>query len=202
MTARTVISPSVSAPSCSQCATRMLLVRISPDRPGYERRTYECPWCPREMTEVFRVNELAAGLFRAVKLKSSKIFSREGRRKGGLRSPTIRALPPPRSPSDPRLGRANPVAGCSCPKESERPPPLQNADHITDPGNIAVNVWERNYKLVRPSPSPGRHSYGAPLAMCRRRGHSCLALAKPRCRGLRPDGPSRWPMNHQTVPLP
>jgi hypothetical protein len=62
MTARTVISPSVSAPSCSQCATRMLLVRISPDRPGYERRTYECPWCPREMTEVFCVNELAARL--------------------------------------------------------------------------------------------------------------------------------------------
>jgi hypothetical protein len=140
--------------------------------------------------------------FRAVTRKSSKIFSREARRKGGLRSPTIRRLPPPRSPSDPRLGRANPFAGCSCPKESERPPPLQNADHITDPGNIAVNVWKRNYKLVRPSPSPGRHSYGAPLAMCRRRSHSCLALAKPRCRGLRRDGPSRWPMNHQTVPLP
>jgi hypothetical protein len=44
-------------PSCSQCGTQMLLVKIIPDRPGYEQRTYKCSWCPQEMTEVCCVNE-------------------------------------------------------------------------------------------------------------------------------------------------
>jgi hypothetical protein len=38
----------------------MLLVRISPDRLGYEQRIYGFRWCPHEMTEVSCVNELAA----------------------------------------------------------------------------------------------------------------------------------------------
>jgi hypothetical protein len=62
MTARMAISPSVSAPCCSQCAMRLLLVRISPDKLGYERRVYKCPWCPHETTEVCCVNELATRL--------------------------------------------------------------------------------------------------------------------------------------------
>jgi hypothetical protein len=36
--------PVLVRPSCPQCGTQMLLVRILPDRPGYEQRTYECPW--------------------------------------------------------------------------------------------------------------------------------------------------------------
>ena len=49
MTVRAKISP-----SCSQCGTQMLLVRIFADTPGYERRTYECSWCPHERTEIVR----------------------------------------------------------------------------------------------------------------------------------------------------
>jgi hypothetical protein len=30
----------------------MLLVLIFPDRPGYDRRTYECPRCEHEVTEI------------------------------------------------------------------------------------------------------------------------------------------------------
>jgi len=47
MTARMEVSP-----SCSQCGTQMLLVRIFPDTSGYERRSYVCPWCPHDMTEI------------------------------------------------------------------------------------------------------------------------------------------------------
>ena len=43
--------------SCSQCGTQMLLVKIIPDRPGYEQRTYKCSWCPHQMAEVCCVNE-------------------------------------------------------------------------------------------------------------------------------------------------
>ena len=39
--------------ACPECGAQMLLVRILPDRPGYEKRTYACPWCPQqEVTEV------------------------------------------------------------------------------------------------------------------------------------------------------
>jgi predicted RNA-binding Zn-ribbon protein involved in translation (DUF1610 family) len=39
--------------ACPECGTQMLLVRILPARPGYEKRTYACPWCPQqEVTEV------------------------------------------------------------------------------------------------------------------------------------------------------
>ncbi len=46
-------SPAVIAcPSCPKCGTRMMLVRIFADRPGYDERTYECPRCEHEITEV------------------------------------------------------------------------------------------------------------------------------------------------------
>jgi hypothetical protein len=62
MTAQSKISFSMSAPSCSQCSMQMLLVKIIPDRPGYEQRMYKCPWCPNQITEVCCVNEHAARL--------------------------------------------------------------------------------------------------------------------------------------------
>jgi hypothetical protein len=46
-----------TSPACSECGAQMLLVKIFPDRPGYEQRTYACPWCPHQMTEVCCVNE-------------------------------------------------------------------------------------------------------------------------------------------------
>jgi hypothetical protein len=33
----------------------MLLVHIFPDRPGHDQRTYECPRCEHEVTEIFQL---------------------------------------------------------------------------------------------------------------------------------------------------
>jgi|SRR6516165_6309750 len=53
MASQTEIPPPVlGLPSCPQCGTRMLLIRILPERRGYESRTYECPRCEYEITEV------------------------------------------------------------------------------------------------------------------------------------------------------
>jgi transposase len=41
-------------PNCSRCGTRMSLARIFPDKPGYDQRTYECPHCEHEVTEIVR----------------------------------------------------------------------------------------------------------------------------------------------------
>lgn len=45
-------------PICPQCATRMSLVRIFPDQPGYEQRTYECPRCEHEITEIVQFQKV------------------------------------------------------------------------------------------------------------------------------------------------
>jgi len=42
----------ISCPSCPKCGTRMLLIRIFPDRPGYDQRTYECPRCEHAINAV------------------------------------------------------------------------------------------------------------------------------------------------------
>jgi DNA-directed RNA polymerase subunit RPC12/RpoP len=42
----------VVRPNCTTCGTRMALVRIFPDKPGYDQRTYECPRCEHEITEI------------------------------------------------------------------------------------------------------------------------------------------------------
>ena len=39
-------------PICKKCATRMMLARIEPDHPGYERHTFECPACDYSETTV------------------------------------------------------------------------------------------------------------------------------------------------------
>jgi DNA-directed RNA polymerase subunit RPC12/RpoP len=43
----------IACPSCPKCGTRMLLVHIFPDRPEHDQRTYECPRCEHEVTEIF-----------------------------------------------------------------------------------------------------------------------------------------------------
>jgi hypothetical protein len=42
-------------PNCNTCGTRMALVRIFPDKPGYDQRTYECPRCEDEITEIVEI---------------------------------------------------------------------------------------------------------------------------------------------------
>jgi uncharacterized paraquat-inducible protein A len=44
-------------PTCPTCDTCMSLVRIFPDKPGYDQRTYECPRCEHEVTEVVQVKK-------------------------------------------------------------------------------------------------------------------------------------------------
>ena len=50
----------IACPNCPKCGTRMLLIHIFPDRPGHDERTYECPRCEHEVTEIFQL-ERAAG---------------------------------------------------------------------------------------------------------------------------------------------
>jgi hypothetical protein len=45
----------IACPSCPKCGTRMSLVCIFPDRPGHDQRTYECPSCEHEVTEIFQL---------------------------------------------------------------------------------------------------------------------------------------------------
>jgi DNA-directed RNA polymerase subunit RPC12/RpoP len=49
----------IACPSCPKCGTRMLLVRIFPDSPGHDQRTYECPRCEHEVTEIFQLERRA-----------------------------------------------------------------------------------------------------------------------------------------------
>jgi DNA-directed RNA polymerase subunit RPC12/RpoP len=41
-------------PACPTCGSRMLLVRIFPDKPGQDQYTYECPRCADEITEIIQ----------------------------------------------------------------------------------------------------------------------------------------------------
>ena len=39
-------------PACPTCGSRMLLVRIFPDKPGHDQHTYECSRCADEIAEI------------------------------------------------------------------------------------------------------------------------------------------------------
>jgi hypothetical protein len=45
---------SIQRPECPACAALMWLARIEPDEPGHDRRTFECPRCQDELTEVVK----------------------------------------------------------------------------------------------------------------------------------------------------
>ena len=45
----------IACPSCPKCGTRMVLISIFPDRPRRDQRTYECPRCEHEVTEIFQL---------------------------------------------------------------------------------------------------------------------------------------------------
>jgi hypothetical protein len=44
----------VVGPQCPACGTLMWLARIEPDEPDHDRRTFECPRCQDELTEVVK----------------------------------------------------------------------------------------------------------------------------------------------------
>jgi hypothetical protein len=41
-------------PTCKKCGAKMWLVRIEPDAPGHDRRSFECPQCENAVTEVVK----------------------------------------------------------------------------------------------------------------------------------------------------
>jgi hypothetical protein len=41
-------------PPCPRCATKMLLSRLEPDTPNHDKRTFECPACRNEHSEVVK----------------------------------------------------------------------------------------------------------------------------------------------------
>jgi transposase-like protein len=45
----------IARPPCPRCDNRMSLVRIFPDKPGYDQRTFECPRCEHEITEIVQL---------------------------------------------------------------------------------------------------------------------------------------------------
>ena len=46
-------------PLCSKCGAPMWLTRIEPDKPGFARRSFECPRCQNQMTEVIDLEQAA-----------------------------------------------------------------------------------------------------------------------------------------------
>jgi hypothetical protein len=46
-------------PVCSKCRTPMWLTRIEPEKPGCARRTFECPRCHHQVTEVIELGNAA-----------------------------------------------------------------------------------------------------------------------------------------------
>lgn len=41
-------------PNCKKCGTPMFLVRIEPDDPGHDKRTFECPRCDDIVSEIVK----------------------------------------------------------------------------------------------------------------------------------------------------
>jgi hypothetical protein len=46
-------------PVCSKCGAPMWLIRIEPDKSGCARRTFECPRCQIQMSEVIDLEKAA-----------------------------------------------------------------------------------------------------------------------------------------------
>jgi hypothetical protein len=43
-------------PRCPKCSAVMMLARMEPDRPGHDKRTFECPVCDHAASEVVQFN--------------------------------------------------------------------------------------------------------------------------------------------------
>ena len=41
----------IERPTCKRCGIRTMLARITPDGPGYEARSFECPTCAHVVIE-------------------------------------------------------------------------------------------------------------------------------------------------------
>jgi ribosomal protein S27AE len=50
----TAYSDAIKRPPCPQCGSTMLLARIEPDKPGHDRRTFQCGKCGHCSSEVVK----------------------------------------------------------------------------------------------------------------------------------------------------
>jgi Zn-finger nucleic acid-binding protein len=48
-------SSDIERPTCPDCGQLMWIARITPDAPGYDKRTFDCPVCNISQTAVVRV---------------------------------------------------------------------------------------------------------------------------------------------------
>jgi hypothetical protein len=46
--------PAIERPICTKCEIAMWLARVQPNKPGYDKRTFECPVCLDEMVVVVK----------------------------------------------------------------------------------------------------------------------------------------------------
>ncbi len=44
----------VIRPQCPACGHQMWITRIEPDKPRYDKRTFECPECENEVIEIVK----------------------------------------------------------------------------------------------------------------------------------------------------
>jgi DNA-directed RNA polymerase subunit RPC12/RpoP len=47
-------------PVCSKCGAPLWLIRIEPDKPGFARRTFECPRCQSRISEAIELEKRAS----------------------------------------------------------------------------------------------------------------------------------------------
>jgi ribosomal protein S27E len=53
MAAHVAIPPeTIARPKCLVCGAQMWLARVYPEKPGCDQRTFECPDCKHEATEI------------------------------------------------------------------------------------------------------------------------------------------------------
>ena len=50
----TVYPQEIVHPQCDRCGVPMGLARIEPDKPNHDKRTFECPACKGEITEIVK----------------------------------------------------------------------------------------------------------------------------------------------------
>jgi Zn finger protein HypA/HybF involved in hydrogenase expression len=46
-------------PVCPKCGAPMWLIRIEPEKPDFAQRTFECPRCQNQMTEIIDLEKAA-----------------------------------------------------------------------------------------------------------------------------------------------
>ena len=48
------LTDAVKWPDCPKCSAQMKLIRVRPDKPGHEMRTFKCLTCEEEKSELIR----------------------------------------------------------------------------------------------------------------------------------------------------